>query len=432
MKNKQNIFDGAKTVAIYGTEPYIENIYNFFKDIGKKVLYLIDNNTSGKKFAGMSIVDINEIGRFEEPDIFIIGNGKSDIVIKEKLKKNLINKGIDEHKIFTSYNMWKYNTVNRFQDIKPAFTAFKNVIIEIAGTCNAKCPYCAVNSSRFTGDNRVKKYINPEDFKNAIDTLLNKNIIDKTSVIHLYNWGEPLMHPNINDILDILHKKKVFFALSSNASIMPGIKKEYFAYLDKIKISMSGFTQESYSKIHGFKLDKILKNIDRLIDMVGDKNKIEIFFYAYQFNLKELEPAKEYFSRKGIQLTQRIAFFNDYARFLSYAKGTMDIDELKKVSKELLLYYVDDFIKLNKNYKCSFIENQIVIDENLNYATCCILPKNHHGYKIGNINNLSKEQLIKMKSSQPVCKECYDAGITYWINNVLEYNDFIINGIFLR
>jgi MoaA/NifB/PqqE/SkfB family radical SAM enzyme len=361
----------------------------------------------------------------------MIGNGKSDMIFKENLKKNLIDKGIDEYKIFTSYNMWKYGYENQFSDEGQDFV-YKNVIMEIVGICNAKCPYCAVNSSFLVKDNNAKKFIEPKDFENAIDTLLDKNIIDKTSIIHLYNWGEPLMHPKINDILKILYQKRIIFTLSTNASAVPDIESDYLSGLLKIKISMSGFSQASYDRIHGFKFHKILKNIDRLINIIDDKNKIEIFFYVYQFNLKELGSAKEYFSNLGVQSTQLLANFNNYVKFQSYVAGTMNIHEATKASKELLLYYVDDFIKLSKSYKCYTMKNQLILDENLNYVTCCLLPKNHYNYRIGDIKTLSKESLIKLKETQPICKECSELGISYWLNNPLEYNDFIVNSVILR
>lgn len=429
MQNKKDIFNNAKTVGIYGTEPYVENIYNFLKDINKDILYFIDKGSSGK-FKDIDIVSIDAIKQHRQPDIFLIGSGKSNLVIKENIRKDLIQKGIDEQKIFISYNMWKYGMNEQYDSLNADFI-FKNVIFEISGTCNAKCPYCAVNSSPYAKVSN-KRFIKPDIFKEALDILLDKKLIDKTSIVHLFNWGEPFMHPNMNEILNVLCEKGISYGLSTNASIAPNIKKEYICNLDKIKISMPGFSQQSYDKIHGFKFEKILGNINKLINIINDNNKIEVFFYVYQFNLKEMDSAKEYFGNKGIQITHRIAFFNDYNKFISYANCSMDISELTKVSKELLLYYVDDFIDMNKNYKCFYMNNTIVIDENLDYATCCILPQSHPNYKIGSVKSLSKKEIIKRKKSQPICEECFKAGITYWMNNVLEYNDFVINGIFLR
>ena len=132
-----------------------------------------------------------------------------------------------------------------------------------------------------------------------------------------------------------------------------------------------------------------------------------------------------------ISLNNESLFIRKYI-YITYLSHSMNINELIKVSKELLLYYVDDFISLNQNYKCFYMKNTIVIDENLDYATCCILPRNHRNYNIGNLKLLSKEELIRRKESQPICRECFETGITYWMNNVLEYNDFIVNGILIR
>ena len=88
MQNKKDIFNNAKTVVIYGTESYVENIYNFLKDINKDILYFIDKSSSGK-FKDIDIVSIDAIKQHRQPDIFIIGNGKSNLVIKENIRKDL-------------------------------------------------------------------------------------------------------------------------------------------------------------------------------------------------------------------------------------------------------------------------------------------------------------------------------------------------------
>lgn len=425
--DKKYIFNNAKTVAVYGIEPYIENIYNFFKDIGKDILYFIDNSNSGGEFLGLDVISAKEMFQCKQPDIFMIGSGKTDVKLKEEFAKTLIKKGIDECKIFSSFNMWRYG--NEYEDEK-LDDAYKSVIIEISGSCNAKCPYCAVNSSS-QKEKYIKKFLKPGDFEKAINILFERKIIDGNSVIGLYNWGEPLMHPKINEILRILHQNGLSFVLSTNASIMPKLDPLYTSNLSKIIVSMPGFSQNSYNKIHGFKIEKILKNIDKLIDMVGSE-KVEISFYVYQFNLREIETAREYFKNKKVRFMPYIAFFNDYKRFVSYSNGTISVKELTAISKDLLLYYIDDFIKLNKNYRCLWPENRLVIDEDLNYVTCCLLPKEHKNYSIGSVENLTKNELHRLKTSQHVCKECMELDITYWVTNILGYDQFIINGIFIQ
>ena len=106
--------------------------------------------------------------------------------------------------------------------------------------------------------------------------------------------------------------------------------------------------------------------------------------------------------------------------------------EYDKISKDLILYYADDFMKFNRNHRCMWLNQSLAIDANQNYVTCCELPRNHHNRTFGNVKDLSKSEVNKLKVSQDVCKECNKEGITFWMNNILGYDDFYINGVFLK
>lgn len=424
--NKKYLFEKAKTVAIYGIDGYSGNIYRFFNDIGKKVLFFMNNNN--EKFKEINTIDPKDIHKIKElPDIFFIGTGQGKIRPKQKIKNILIDSGISESRIFSSFNMWRYGYDFKKEDYNN--NLYSEVAIEIVGTCNAKCPYCGIHSSpkRIT-----KKFLEPYIMEDVLNILAKKGLTTQNPAVSLYNWGEPLMHPEINDIIRILYYKNMPIRLSTNASIMPDFEEPYISNLQEIKVSMSGFTQSSYGRIHGFKLSNILKNIDKLIEMVGN-DKIEIIFHVYQFNIKEIEDARNYFINKNLRFTPILVHFGDYNKFISYVNRNMTNIEYDKISKDLMLYYADDFIKFNENYKCIWINSPVLqIDENQNYVTCCTLPKGHKNYSFGNVKNLSRDEVNKLKVSQDVCKECRKTGITFWMNNILGWDDFYINGVFLK
>lgn len=425
--DKKYLFEAAKTVAIYGVDEYSGNIYNFFNDIGKKVLFFIDDNYG--KYKELDIININDLDKpAKSPDIFFIGGGKSKVRPKQIIKEKLISSGIDENLIFSSWNMWRYGY--DFREDKADRDVYKDVVLEISGICNAKCPYCLHRSNR-VHSLVSKKFVDPYIFQDTLNTLLEKKLIDEKSTITPFLQGEPFLHPEINNIFKIIHDKQMPFKLSTNASIMPNIETDYISRLQSITVSMSGFTQSSYDRIHGFKLKNILKNIDKLAEMVGDE-KIQVHFHVYKFNLNEVKAAREYFSKKNMNFLPIVAHIGNYSNYLAYAKKTMPKSEYKNLSRDLMLYHVDDFIKFNSNFHCNIIDSVLVIDENQNYVTCCALPKNHKNYSFGNVKELSKDEVNKLKVSQDVCKECSEAGLAFWVNSVLSFDDFYVNGVFLK
>jgi MoaA/NifB/PqqE/SkfB family radical SAM enzyme len=292
---------------------------------------------------------------------------------------------------------------------------YNTVYFEISGLCNAKCPWCV------NGRGNLKPYpsraIPPEDFKKAIDYLSKEALIDSNSLINLYNYGEPLLHQRLSEILQILLEKKLRYTISTNASIFIELDPTVLKNLERFFISVPGFSQNSYDKIHGFDFKKILANIDRWINLIGPE-KIQIQYHVYQFNLDEIETASAFFKHKGLNFFPYFAYFNDYQLSKSYLDHTLTQKMLDAASKELFLYYVDTQIsRIPDNYICPQL-SILTIDEYCNILTCCLISKADPDYSIGSLFSLSKHDIEQKKLNRRICKECMQKGISYWVNNM--------------
>ena len=71
---------------------------------------------------------------------------------------------------------------------------FKKIYIEITNDCNLNCPFCIHNK-------RDKLYLSIEEFK-----IILSKIKPYTKYIYLHVLGEPLIHPYINELIDIAAK----------------------------------------------------------------------------------------------------------------------------------------------------------------------------------------------------------------------------------
>lgn len=290
---------------------------------------------------------------------------------------------------------------------------YNSVYFEISGLCNAKCPWCV------NGRGRLKPYpsrfIPPHEFHSAINCLFEKSLINSKSLINLYNFGEPLLHPSLNEILQILVENRLKYTISTNASKFLVLNASVVDNLHLLLISMPGFSQKSYDKIHGFNFEEILVNIDRWIQLIGPE-KIQILFHVYQFNRDEIELAAAYFKQKKIRFLPYFAYFNDYDLALSYLNNTLPHETLIKASKELFLDNIEQFISQHfDHYTCPQI-SILTIDEYCNVLTCCLISKADPNYSIGSLFSLSKKEIENKKISQEICKECLKKGIAQWVN----------------
>lgn len=293
---------------------------------------------------------------------------------------------------------------------------FEIVVFEISGSCNARCKYCLTGSKKDVPLTKTCGFIKVESMKRAVAHLEEEGLISPKTDFHLYNWGEPFIHPDIKGILEYLNSTQYRYVLSSNAGYFPDLDSSYFTNLREIMVSMPGFSQQSYSRIHGFKFEKVLDNIDRMIEAIGQR-KMQVLFHKYKVNGHELVEAREYFRKKHTVFRVYPAYLNYYTMAISYLDGSMDEDFRKEVEDELILDYVPDLLTQRpEGYRCPQF-NMLAIDEDCNYLTCCVAPKSHPDYAIGSMFEVSREELLEKKESMSICKKCGHHRLDYWVHN---------------
>lgn len=100
----------------------------------------------------------------------------------------------------------------------------KRIYIEITNQCNLKCSFCKHNI-------RETKYMTIEEFKHILD-----EIEHVCKFIYLHVQGEPLLHPNLKEFIDIAYSRDFKIHITTNGSL---ISKNTFL-VDKVrKISFS-------------------------------------------------------------------------------------------------------------------------------------------------------------------------------------------------
>lgn len=297
------------------------------------------------------------------------------------------------------------------------------VYFEIVGYCNARCPWCMTGSKRIDETAFPSTFIKVDHFENAINYLLDNGFICPGKCrIDLYSWGEPMLHPQLNDILRILSRNNIDFGISTNASKAVHLDRDVLTNLRELKFSMPGFSQSSYDRIHGFHFETILDNIEILVKNIRKEEspcRVTMLYHIYQFNVDEMRLAAEFCNENSIKFAPYCARLADYNFKKSYLDGSISRELLEKMSKDLFLHYIDELIAtMPQNYECPQF-NILTIDEYCNALTCCILSKDHPEYSLGSLFELSRSEIHDMKLSRKVCVDCIKSGVTYWTHNSL-------------
>ncbi len=139
---------------------------------------------------------------------------------------------------------------------------FKRIYIEITNICNLSCSFCPTT-------NRTQQFMSVQDFdKIATQAALY------TKYIYLHIKGEPLLHPQLQEILNICHKLNLSVNLTTNGTLIAPRQQLLLSSpaLRQINISLHGYTP----KTHGVFADW-LSDIITFAKAASIANKYTVF-----------------------------------------------------------------------------------------------------------------------------------------------------------
>ncbi len=268
-----------------------------------------------------------------------------------------------------------------------------------------------------------KKVMDLNTYIAILDHLFAQGIADTKTNFGFYNWGEPLLNPEFNKIVEYMYDNKLSYHFSTNGSVP--LKETWshavFGKCTSVILSFPGFSQNSYDRIHGFRFDKIKSNVEKIISTLkryGCKD-ITMNYHCYQFNLgSEYWQAKKFCADEDISFVPTCAYINDYERSIGYLNGTLNKEDYKTIGENLLLFYVKDLIEQrSEQYECPEFK-RLTIDENGNVLPCCV-PQNEI---LGNIFDLTSERLEIVRRQATSCIECRKYGEDYWAHHPHPYH----------
>lgn len=136
---------------------------------------------------------------------------------------------------------------------------FKKIYVEISNVCNLDCPFCIKT-------NRKKHSMSLKEFK----MVLNK-IKPYTKYLYFHILGEPLLHPKINEFID-LASKDFYVNITTNGYLIKNIQTNNIRQLN---ISLHSF-DERYHK----PLDEYLNDLYLFAVKNSEKTYINFRLWA--------------------------------------------------------------------------------------------------------------------------------------------------------
>jgi pyruvate-formate lyase-activating enzyme len=160
--------------------------------------------------------------------------------------------------------------------------------IEVAGTCNLRCPSCAVGNTAVAGP--PKALMTMDLFASILRKIRIEQAAQNRSAIclDLYNWGEPLLNPALPAM--ITHAKREGFKVGISTNLNHGVALDDTVRSGPsyIRVSLSGFSQAIYARTHkGGNIELVKANLRRLralIDRSAVDTIVQVGYISYRHN----------------------------------------------------------------------------------------------------------------------------------------------------
>ncbi|MFQ5863051.1 MAG: radical SAM/SPASM domain-containing protein [Candidatus Brocadiales bacterium] len=175
------------------------------------------------------------------------------------------------------------------------------ITIESGNICNLRCPLCPTGQN----DPSAKKGLMPfETYKKVVDELG-----EELYLMRLYNWGEPLLNPELVPMIKYAVSKGIIVKISTNLDIkmdVDQVKALLCSGVHKIYVSCNGTSEKTYQKYHKEgDFNRVMDNLRLLATKRSELNSstdIVWLFHVFRHNEHEIEEAKELARELGVTL----------------------------------------------------------------------------------------------------------------------------------
>ncbi len=218
---------------------------------------------------------------------------------------------------------------------------FKRIYVEIGNICNLNCHFC----SKLT---RPAKQMTTEEFRYIIE-----KIKPYTNYVYFHIKGEPLLHPNLGEFLDICKENSLLVNLTTNGTLL---NKTSALLLSKPSLRQINIS------LHSFSAHQNIDNNDYLNSILDFSKKASIEKKYTVLRLWNLDKNRN-IDDESFEIMEKIkSFFNfkdDLKKYMSNNKSVM-------LDKGIFLSWEEEFTWPS-------LENPFVSEDGICYGTRSML-----------------------------------------------------------
>ena len=288
------------------------------------------------------------------------------------------------------------------------------VSVEPASVCQLRCPECPVGMRGERTAVRGDRLMSPALWHRVLE-----QIVPYAHTVQFYFQGEPLLNPNLPQMIREAHEAGLYTVVSTNAqALTPALAEALVAAgLNRIIVSMDGLTEQSY---HAYRAGGSLEQCKAALRYLREaKHKLQVSSFKFQIELQclrlrtnehEWKDFRRCYKALGAdRLVFKTAQLHDYAdghplmpsdtRYSRYVQGTDGRYRLRK-----------------RPAACLRAWSGVVVTTDGEVLPCCYDKAHAHAY--GNIKESPLKELFRnpralafrqaaLREQPSICKECW-------------------------
>ncbi len=288
-------------------------------------------------------------------------------------------------------------------------------VIDVIGSCNLRCPSCPVGNSQQA--RQPSGLMSPDLLERIIAKAVGECDLGSVS---LYNWTEPLLHPQLAELVEIVARRGVNCLLSSNLNVLKNIDAVLSAGPRELRISVSGFHQETYGTTHvGGQIQRVKENMVQLADArrrTRSKTKIRVAFHRYLHNFADELAMRSFAESLGFDFQPLWALLMPLEKNLAYLGETCTDATITEQDQQLidrLALHPGDAAAVGRRHReqpCVLQDQQMALDFE-GYAVLCCGVFDRQKYRLAAYLDTPLDELQALKKRHSLCGSCMSHGL---------------------
>ena len=307
--------------------------------------------------------------------------------------------------------------------------------VEIAGSCNLRCPSCPVGNMRDVKEERPTKLIDSNLFYKIIDKI-SSEAVNKNCFVSVFDWGEPTLHPELPKFITYINQKGLKSRISSNLNHEADFRSIIRSNPTEFQISISGYSSEVYSTTHArgniFKVKSHMYKLRQYADHFKANTEFHVCYHVYKHNFAdEFEEMKKLSKELNFKFIPILAKLKTIEKNLAYImskngknnkfndKKNFINDQDKKIIDLLFVDPYEEYkewkkkSKLKKNNLTSYCtkrEYKTPIRVDGSVGLCCAVY-NTSLKVVNNFLDLPHDKIHELRKNNDYCGTCMQHGL---------------------